>query len=57
MGYSWRAGRGMGNGAESRGNQYTGTTFSTTACSLLAGNVTTSVNKGRRAGPMKGQLI
>ena len=31
-------------------NQYTGPAFSTKACFLVAGDITTSVNKGRQAG-------
>ena len=34
-------------------NQYTGPAFSTKACFMVAGNITTSVNKGRQAGPME----
>ena len=33
-------------------NQYTGHAFSTKACFMVAGDRTTSVNKGKRAGPM-----
>ena len=38
-------------------NQNTGPTFSDKACFMVAGNITTSVNKGRWAGPMSGLLI
>ena len=38
-------------------NQYTGPTFSAKACFIVAGDITTSVNKGRRAGPMSGLLF
>ena len=38
-------------------NQYTGPTFSAKACFMMAGNKTTTVNKGRQAGPMSGLLI
>ena len=38
-------------------NQYTGPTFSAKACFMVAGNITTSVNKGRWAGPMSGLFI
>ena len=38
-------------------NQYTGPTFSAKACFMEAGNVTSSVNKGRRAGPMSSLFI
>ena len=31
-------------------NQYTGPTFSAKACFMVAGDITTSVNKGRQAG-------
>ena len=40
-----------------RANQYTGPKFSTKACFMVAGDITTSVNKGRRAGPMSDLLI
>ena len=48
---------GLGDGAESGGNHYTGPTFSTKACFMVAGNITTNVNKGRQAGQMSGLLI
>ena len=38
-------------------NQYTGPTFSSKACYMVAGKITTSVNKGRQAGPMSSLLI
>ena len=38
-------------------NQYTGPAFSAKACFMVAGNITTSVNKGRQAGPMTSLLI
>ena len=38
-------------------NQYTGPAFSAKACFMVVGNITTSVNKGRRARPMSGLLI
>ena len=38
-------------------NQYTGPAFSAKDCFMVADNITTSVNKGRRAGPMSSLLI
>ena len=38
-------------------NQYTGPAFSAKACFMVAGNINTNVNKGRRARPMSGLLI
>ena len=38
-------------------NQYTGTALSAIAGFMVAGDITTSVNKDRRAGPMSGLLI
>ena len=37
-------------------NQYTGPAFSAKACFMVDGNITTSVNKARWAGPMSGLL-
>ena len=37
-------------------NQYTGPAFRATASFMVSGDTTTSVNKGRRAGPMSGLL-
>ena len=38
-------------------NQYTGPAFSIKACFMVAGAITTSVNKGRWAVPMSGLLV
>ena len=38
-------------------NQCTGPAFSTKACFMVAGDITTSVNKGRQAGPTSCLLI
>ena len=38
-------------------NQYTGLAFSAKACFMVAGNIATTVSKGRQAGPMSGLLI
>ena len=38
-------------------NQYTSPKFGAKACFMVAGNITTSVNKGRWAGPMSGLFI
>ena len=38
-------------------NQYTGPACSAKACFMMARNITTSVNKDMRAGPMSGLLI
>ena len=38
-------------------NQYTGPIFSAKSCFVVAGNITTCVNKGRQAEPMSGLLI
>ena len=38
-------------------DQYTGPVFSAKACFMVAGDITTNVNKGRRARPMCGLLI
>ena len=48
-------------GSESGGiNQYTGPTYSTKKCFIAAaadGDITTTVNKGRRDGPMSSLLL
>ena len=38
-------------------NQYNGSAFSAKAGFVVAGNITTSVTNGRRAGPMSGLII
>ena len=38
-------------------NQYTGLAFSTKACFMVAGDVTTRVNKDRQARPVSSLLI
>ena len=38
-------------------NQYNGSAFSAKAGFVVAGNKTTSVTNGRRAGPMSGLII
>ena len=38
-------------------NQYTGPVFSAKACFMVAGDITTSINKARWTGPMNGLLI
>ena len=37
-------------------NQFTDPTFSAKACFIVAGDLTTIVNKGKRAGPMSGLI-
>ena len=44
----------MSNGTEYRGKSIHWPPYSTKACFMVAGNITTSVNKGRQAGPMSG---
>ena len=48
---SWAMGLDLGT------NQYTGPAFSTKAYFMVAGDITTSVNKGRYARPITGLLI
>ena len=50
-------GCGLGNGTESGGKSIHCPAFSAEACFMVAGDIITSVNKGRRAGPMSGLLI
>ena len=57
IGRSWWAGCNMSNGTESGGKRYTGPAYITKACFKVAGDITTAVNKGRRARPMSGLLL
>ena len=51
---------GLATGAVSGANQYTGPAHGTKKCFIAAaaaGDITTTVNKGRRAGPMSSLLL
>ena len=47
----------LGNCTEPGGKSIHWPTFSAKACFMVAGNIITSINKGRRATPMSGLLM
>ena len=57
IGHSWQASCLWAMALKPAANQYTGPAFSTKACFMVVGDITASVNKGRRVGPMSSLLI